>query len=252
MPPPPTSGVQITVPPSLIPALVLLLRAEEYARQQQAPAWDFAEEISTLQREGLANCDLRWLVCAGYVEHAVETTGRGHARRQFRRANSFRFAERSCFVLTPAGVVFAQRCCAQPTAPGSVNVGATTGRSAAANPGSRPTWDAELRELWFGEVLVKQFRQPAPNQETILAAFSEEGWPPRVADPLPPQPSIDAKQRLHDTITNMNRNLARPLLHFSGDGTGEGIRWQATLCLAAPESPATLPLNRVAGGLDHA
>jgi hypothetical protein len=73
---------------------------------------------------------------------------------------------------------------------------------------------------------VKRFRQPAPSQETILATFEEEGWPPHIDDPLPPQPGQLPKQRLHETITNLNRHQQNRLLHFLGDGTGRGVCWQ--------------------------
>jgi hypothetical protein len=39
--------------------------------------------------------------------------------------------------------------------------------------------------------VVKEFKLPAPNQETILTAFQEEGWPPRIDDPLPPVPQAE-------------------------------------------------------------
>ena len=59
----------------------------------------------------------------------------------------------------------------------------------------------------------------------ILAAFEEEGWPSRIDDPLPPQPEQDSKRRLSDTIKCLNRKQASPLIHFRGDGTGEGVVW---------------------------
>jgi len=48
----------------------------------------------------------------------------------------------------------------------------------------RPRWDGERCELWLGNVLVKRFRRPAPNQEAILAAFEELGWPRGSTTPL--------------------------------------------------------------------
>ena len=51
--------------------------------------------------------------------------------------------------------------------------------------GSLPSWDAQRRVLQLGNELVKLFRVPAPNQEAVLSAFEEEGWPFRVDDPLP-------------------------------------------------------------------
>jgi hypothetical protein len=51
----------------------------------------------------------------------------------------------------------------------------------------RPRWDKHLRELWLGPHLIKWFRVPAPDQERILDAFEEEGWPASIDDPLPPR-----------------------------------------------------------------
>jgi hypothetical protein len=89
-----------------------------------------------------------------------------------------------------------------------------------------PQWDKERQELRLGDLVVKQFKVPAPNQELILAAFQEEGWPPRMDDPLPPHPEQDSKRRLHDTITTLNRHQKHRLIRFSGDGSGEGVRWE--------------------------
>jgi hypothetical protein len=77
-----------------------------------------------------------------------------------------------------------------------------------------------------GNLVVKAFKLPSPNQETILAVFEEEGWPPRIDDPLPPNPELVVKRRLHDTIKGLNRNRRNCLIRFLGDGTGEGIRWE--------------------------
>jgi hypothetical protein len=97
---------------------------------------------------------------------------------------------------------------------------------------SVPVWDAVRRHLWLGPVLVKQFRQPAKNQETILAAFQEECWPPRIDDPLPGGDNQDAQDRLHDTIKRLNRQTVR-LIRFLSDGTGQGILWEPR----APSAP---------------
>jgi hypothetical protein len=88
-----------------------------------------------------------------------------------------------------------------------------------------PHWDLQRRELWMGHVLVKSFRVPAENQEAILTAFQEDGWPSRIDDPLPQAPKIDPKRRLHSTIQCLNRNRKAALLHFHGDGRGIGVRW---------------------------
>jgi hypothetical protein len=87
-------------------------------------------------------------------------------------------------------------------------------------------WDRTLRELWLDESLVKRFSSPAINQELILSAFEEEGWPPHIDDPLPPVIDIDPKLRLRDTISSLNRHQLLSIIRFHGDGRGTGIRWE--------------------------
>ena len=67
---------------------------------------------------------------------------------------------------------------------------------------------------------------PAMNQEIVLAVFEEEGWPPRIDDPLPWKSDIDPQRRLHDTINSLNRRQRQRLVHFSADGLAQGIRWE--------------------------
>jgi hypothetical protein len=87
-----------------------------------------------------------------------------------------------------------------------------------------PDWDAVRRELWLGDVLVKRFRQPARNQEAILAAFQEEGWPARIDDPLSGGDNVDSHDRLHDAVRRLNQQKVR-LIEFRSDGLGKGILW---------------------------
>ena len=66
----------------------------------------------------------------------------------------------------------------------------------------------------------------AGNQETVLAAFEEEGWPRRIDDPLPPRGALVPKYRLHFTIQCLNQGQLSQLIRFFGDGTGEGVCWE--------------------------
>jgi hypothetical protein len=92
--------------------------------------------------------------------------------------------------------------------------------------GIKPIWDPRRRELRVGDYLVKRFRVPAENQELILAAFQEEGWPDVIDDPLPPSPEIVPKRRLRDVITRLNGGQVTPILRFCGNGNGEGVEWR--------------------------
>jgi hypothetical protein len=67
---------------------------------------------------------------------------------------------------------------------------------------------------------------PAANQEVVLAALEEQGWPGRIDDPLPPSHNTDPRTRLHDTIKALNRNQVKRLPSFQGGGTGRGVIWR--------------------------
>lgn len=222
----------VSVPARVCDALILLLESSEYAADLAESPWEFGVEYRTLQRLGLTTSDFRWLVRKRLVEHAEETTLAGEWHRSFRRGTSFILSPKTCFVLTDKGLEFARHATTtspeagrwpevmhrQPAVPRSPN--------AELPELSIPRWDRDRQELRLGGQLVKQFKVPATNQETILAAFEEEQWPARIDDPLPPHPEQDAKRRLHDTINSLNRNQKRPLLRFFGDGSGQGIRWE--------------------------
>jgi hypothetical protein len=101
-----------------------------------------------------------------------------------------------------------------------------------------PRWDPKARILTLGSNVVKQYRVPSRNQEAVLAAFQEEGWPHRIDDPLPPRKDLHPKYRLHFTIQSLNQSQRERLIRFFGDGTGEGICWEASEVVALPFSSA--------------
>ncbi len=103
----------------------------------------------------------------------------------------------------------------------------------------KPSYDATRRELSLGGVIVKRFRVPARNQELILSAFAEEGWPAQIDDPLPNFRNVDARTRLHDVINRLNRSQINCLMSFHGNGLGDGVRWQLR-----DASPSNLAFNR--------
>lgn len=91
--------------------------------------------------------------------------------------------------------------------------------------GEHPEWDPNHRELRFRGQVVKRYRVPAPNQELILSAFQEDGWPEFIDDPLPPAPNQDPKLRLQATIKSLNRHQMARLVRFHGNG-GTQIYWE--------------------------
>jgi len=208
--------------------LAVLLQAHGCAREFQRDPWDFAVEIAQLRQSGLTVNDVRWLTCKGYVEHACEVTRPDAKKREFQAAGNLLLSERTCFVLTEAGVDYARRLCTTPWPtrrqdPRDRHAGSSCRGDAAPNV---PRWDGDLRELRVGATLIKRFRLRSPNQESLLTAFEEESWPARIDDPLTPRPDCDPKERLRDTIRSLNRNQKNSLIRFKGDGTGEGVLWE--------------------------
>jgi hypothetical protein len=98
--------------------------------------------------------------------------------------------------------------------------------------------------LSLGGTVVKRFRVPAHNQELILSAFEEEGWPDHIDDPLPVRGDIDPPTRLHDAINRLNGCQVHHLLRFSGNGIGTGVCWQVRQAAGLRQTESLGAANR--------
>ncbi len=90
----------------------------------------------------------------------------------------------------------------------------------------RPCWDAARRELWFGALLVKWFRKYARNQELLLQAFQECGWPAEIDDPLLVSLDILPEERLRETVKRLNRSVAAGTIRFGVCKNGRRAYWR--------------------------
>ncbi len=195
------------VPPDrLRTVLRLLLRASDAARRAGCPRADLALRGDALLAQGADEATLRLLLATGHVGCAP----RGRRGRPGRGAAPPRVRPASRLLLTEQGVVFAR---------------SLLGEAADDGAESRPSWRAALGELWRSGACVKQLRHEAANQRGVLAAFEEAGWPSRLADPLPPEPGVNPKTRLRETVRSLNRG--QRCIRFRMDGTGLALRWQA-------------------------
>ncbi len=231
---------RLTMQSSMYAGISQLLQAHEYATELGRDRWDFAVEVFALRSAGATIADLRWLIYKGLANHGREFTVAGDSDRMIQKGGQFLPSNRSCLVLTDQGVRFAQELQERYSQPGNTIPFATEmdvasdqlcrgvpRASQSAGQASLPKWDCNRRELWFNGQLVKQFKLPSANQETIIVAFEEERWAPRVDDPLPPTPDIDPKRRLNDAIKSLNRRQKHQCIRFMGDGRGTGIIWEA-------------------------
>jgi hypothetical protein len=228
---------------SLRAGLALLWRAYVCAQETGVNVWDFALRASRLYEAAMTNDDLRWLVAKGFAEHGQETSAYDDPHRSFRRSEGYFFDNHTCLVLTPNGATLAEHVLGKTArAPQATlsTFAAVAGHSvarvkapqgvyetdAAAGSTRKPRWNPMRRELSLAGLIVKRFRVPARNQETILSVFEEEGWTEHIHDPLPVNHNIDGPTRLHDAINRLNRCQINPLLRFHGDGKGTGVFWE--------------------------
>lgn len=226
MPGRPSETSSLEIPTKLKPVLSILQTALDYADDTNSDPWDFAVSIPRLRELGIDETDLRWLVRKGLVKHAREVTLLGDDGREFRSTGDLTFCKRTCFVLTEAAGANHGSVASDPPQsayPNRTSVCSTSNGRVVTRP--TVSWDADTRRLCVNGQVVKRFKWPAANQEIVLNAFQEEGWPERIDDPLPPQPDQNPKRRLSDTIKCLNRKQTNHLIHFHGDGTGEGIIW---------------------------
>ncbi len=216
-----------------IEVLERLGTAAQIAKRNNRSVWDFSIEISELVHTGTHI--LRELICQGLVEHRRESvTESDQLTRHFTPEPELVLSDRSCFVITDAGLKYLQRetSIASNGHSNDHSAGTLTNDAPSAagiTTETVPRWDEEKRELWVGPYLIKRFRWPARNQLAIVREFHRLNWPTRISDPLPPSSDVDPKQRLHDTIKCLNRRRLKKLLKFGGDGTGTGVVFTITL-----------------------
>jgi hypothetical protein len=201
-----------SVPAALRPkvhcALGILLEAFNSAGVSERDPWDFAVEIADLRAAGVTKAVLRLLIHNGLVEHEVERTTSGN-RRRFSRSGGMRFSDKSCFMLTEAGARAARVPQAEPVL----------------STAETPYWnDANHTLFWRGQA-IDHYKSDAPYQEAVVRAFEAQGWVRSVTVALPEDPGVSPKERLHNTIQNLNRKV-RPHLRFGQEGSGSRVYWE--------------------------
>ena len=209
--------------------------------------WDFSVELSQMQKIGVETHVLRTLICKSWIIHRKETTPTDQNQRSFEEVDGLALSEQSCFVISKQGYEIANSNemnqpkveetssmsshHSKPLSQTVENEVETSQLGASSRPHQplKPVWDRERRELRLGKIVVKRFKWPAENQELVLDAFEDLGWPPRISNPLAAHPSICPKRRLHDTLKCLNRKQVNELVKFRGDGTGLGVLLEVRL-----------------------
>jgi hypothetical protein len=201
-------------------ALAEMAWACDLARERGSDLWEFAVSLEELGRAGLSGTTLRWLVRDGYIQHGVDDTGPDDPARRHRPVAHLSFTPKSCFVLTEEGLLLARDFAAALERPPRRG-GEGNGRAPVT-----PRWVEKERQLWVGEVLLKEFAQEAETQETVLRAFQEEDWGPEIDNPLPPREDRTAEERLRDAIRRLNTGQQVPRIRFRSVRRGEAVCWE--------------------------
>lgn len=243
---------QMTLP--TVAAIQRLRDAYDSAFACSRDPWDFSVELPQMRAAGVETHVLRTLICKGWIVHQVETTNSNQSRRSFESVSDLALTEKSCFVISKQGYAVSESVSLNnlrsnlnnqdgsqamslhhsgpsnnPNDPESKQPSNNLGSSSHSHPQLKPVWDRERRELRFGDIVVKRFKWPAENQELVLNAFEDLGWPKRIDNPLEAHPTICPKRRLHDTLKCLNRKQVNELIKFRGDGTGLGVLLEVRL-----------------------
>ena len=236
-------------------AFAQLLEVHELARASGRKDSDFAAEIASLTELGISGSVLRWLVCRGYAKCLREVTQTGDKERRFEPVDNLSLNSQSCFVLSRKGMLFARRGAGdagrKPMRGRRRRANGHSGDSRAATQRPCAALGRQAARVSACAETAEAFPRAGPNQETILAAFQEEGWPNCIDDPLPPKGDLSPQRRLHDTIKALNRKHRQkpPLIHFLGNGTGKNVVWELRLALVV-RSPEPQDQDIVEGWAD--
>ena len=90
-----------------------------------------------------------------------------------------------------------------------------------------PVYDLRTGRLCWKGRLIKTLRRKAGCQRAILEAFASAGWPRLLDDPLGVAPPEQARERLRQTIKNLNKSMEPDTIRFHTDGRGQAVRWES-------------------------
>jgi hypothetical protein len=202
--------------------MAVLLQATTLAHRARQSPWEFGVDGPLLIAAGLTQEQFQWLADEKYVQLTEQVTRQSNGATACRQMVLAQLHGKKRVVLTAAGEKAARSLCRVVVQQAAL----LPGRNGDCRARLVPTWDKANHRLSLAGFLIKVFKRPAPNQQLILAAFQELGWPRSIDDPLAPRPRTNPKHRLHDTIEDLKQHQITPLINFFGDGTGRGVGWE--------------------------
>lgn len=179
--------------------------------------------LAWFRGRGIGPQTLLWMLYQGHVDHLQRAGETRRGEQSLLPVDSVLLAETSAFALTDEGERFAGNFLGDVF---SDVGGILSGWDLLVLGRLVPKYDRESRVFTWGSRLLKCFRQPSINQETIISTGEELHWPAWFDDPLPRVAGLSPKVRLHDALKALNRHQLRPCVHFKGDGTGTRVGWE--------------------------
>ena len=200
-----------------------LREALEYALDLNTSRWEFAVEWDALRRFGVTRSDLRWLSARGLIESGLEASKPECQLRSFQHCQRLVVSRRTCFVLTDAGEeLLADGLLANRSRLEDADWPTSDSPPENDSAAALPQWDHDRQELRLGSTVLRQFKLPSADEERVLAAFEERGWPHRIGSPFPAEGD---RQRLIECVVALNWRLRRPLLHFEVSEQDLEVTW---------------------------
>jgi hypothetical protein len=240
---------------ALLLAYTHLLAAALEGREQRLTPSANPVSLAPLRRDGVTTDIILWMLYQGHIEPSSPDGADANHLARGRAAEGVCLGEGSSFSLTPPGEAFAHDFLGRALTPEDDRDFQNT-RALPRLGRLCPRYHRQGRAFVWGRHVLKRFRQPSRNQERVLLAAEELGWPAWFDDPLPPGRGRNPKVRLHDTIKCLNRHQRPPVIRFLGDGSGRRVGWE--LRYSSPRAspadglcPAPAPVTLFRWG-DHA
>lgn len=209
------------IPYEKLKATLTLCAAYDDAASLHRDAWEFAVALSELLASGTSAADLRWLVAAGYAEHAFEVRAPGLGTRQFEPEPKLAFSHHTCFIATKAG-----RRLMHDTAALLLRRSSTSANGSNSHGTGLVCWNTDSRELRINDCLVKRLRRRATSQEAVLLAFEKAGWCSPLPNPLNCPECGDAKRRLREVVADLNKHHLTEIIRFHCKDGGSAVSFE--------------------------
>jgi hypothetical protein len=97
-------------------------------------------------------------------------------------------------------------------------------------PSPVPHWDGDTATLWYAGRRLFELSGKAEILRLIMETFEEDGWPPKIDDPIPPKSDTIPANRVQYAVRALNSKKTLdgsplPITFHEGDG-GTTIRWE--------------------------